>query len=195
MTDKLNSRDISAIRQEYALKTLSESDVAKDAIVQFENWFEEAMNSEVQEPNAMSLATISQDQYPNVRIVLLKGISDGKFRFYTNYDSQKGNDIDYSPNVSLMFFWPELERQIRIKGRAAKLSAKISDEYFRSRPKGSQIGALVSPQSKVIEDRAVLEQREEELAKAYENKTVPRPENWGGYEVDPVSIEYWQGRR
>lgn len=195
MRDRESNRDISAIRQEYTLKTLSENDVAEDAVAQFQKWFDEAVNSEVDEPNAMSLATVASDQFPHVRIVLLKEISNGKFRFFTNYDSQKGKDIDANPRVSLMFFWPELERQVRINGFASKIPAEDSDQYFHSRPKGSQIGAHASPQSQVIPDRELLEKAEKELNEYYNGRIIPRPDHWGGYEVEPTTVEFWQGRK
>lgn len=195
MTDKDTTKDISTIRQDYTMETLFESDVNPNPIIQFENWFDNALKSEVLEPNAMSLGTVSSDNAPNVRIVLLKGIEEGKFRFFTNYESQKGDHIAHNPKVSLMFFWPELERQVRIEGVASKLSEVASEEYFHSRPVGSQIGAAASPQSKVISGREELERRESELKKEFEGKIIPKPKHWGGYEVVPYAIEFWQGRK
>lgn len=194
MTDKDTKRDISAIRQDYTLKSLAEDDVDQNPVHQFEIWFDEAIKSEVKEPNAMSLGTVSEDGKPSIRIVLLKGVENGKFSFFTNYNSQKGGDIAGNPHVSLMFFWPELERQVRIDGIASKLSEEASTAYFHSRPAGSQIGALASPQSQVISGRKELEDREKELTVKYEGKIIPKPAHWGGYQVEASYFEFWQGR-
>ena len=194
MTDKDTKHDISAIRQDYTLKSLTEDEVDQNPVNQFKIWFNEALKSEVKEPNAMSLGTVTKENKPAVRIVLLKGIENGKFRFFTNYQSQKGEDMANNPNVSLMFFWSELERQVRIEGIVSKVSEEESTAYFHSRPSGSQIGALVSPQSQVISGREELEERQKELTSKYEGKTIPKPTHWGGYEVDASSFEFWQGR-
>ena len=194
MADKDTSRDISSIRKDYALKTLSESELSSDPIAQFEQWFGEALNSEVLEPNAMTLATVDQTNAPSARIVLLKGVEEGKFWFFTNYLSTKGRQMAENPHVSLLFFWPELQRQVRVDGVVSKLTAEQSDAYFHSRPVGSRIGAVASPQSDVIPDRRILESRVKELEQKYSDGKVPRPEHWGGYQVKPEKIEFWQGR-
>ena len=194
MTDKDTPRDISSIREDYALKTLSEAELSSDPIAQFKQWFEEAIASEVLEPNAMTLATVDESHAPSSRIVLLKGIEAGQFWFFTNYASSKGQQMAQNPKVSLLFFWPELQRQVRIDGIVSKLSEAQSDAYFNSRPAGSRIGAVASPQSEVIADRSILESRVQELAQQYGNGEVPRPAHWGGYQVNPGQIEFWQGR-
>ncbi|HNU59136.1 MAG TPA: pyridoxamine 5'-phosphate oxidase [Aquaticitalea sp.] len=189
-------RDLSNYRRSYEKKELLESNVAADPIDQFEEWFREvALNYPDIEANALTLSTIGTDGYPKGRVVLLKMFSNEGFVFYTNYDSEKGLAIAENPNVCLSFFWHEAERQVIIKGKAAKVDIAESDAYFTSRPKGSQLGALVSPQSQVIPGREFLEAKLGELEKRYEAVSeVPRPENWGGYLVVPVEIEFWQGR-
>jgi pyridoxamine 5'-phosphate oxidase len=183
------------LRTEYTQRTLSADAVAPDPLTQFEAWFDEALEAEVPEPNAMTLATATADGQPSARIVLLKGIEDGAFVFYTNYRSRKGLELAHNPRASLVFLWKALERQVRIEGRVEELPAEASDAYFHSRPHGSQVGAWVSPQSEVIEGREVLERRRTELAAEYpEGATVPRPPHWGGYRVVPHHIEFWQGR-
>ncbi len=186
--------DIAAIRKEYTLKELDESQVHADPIQQFKIWFDEALGAEVPEPNAMNLATVDVNGRPTSRIVLLKGIEEQEFVFYTNYQSRKGQEMAKTPYVCLNFFWAELERQVRIEGKVKKVVAATSDAYFNSRPKGSRIGAHVSPQSTVIKNRAVLEETAERLQKEFENKEVLRPEHWGGYSVKPFLMEFWQGR-
>ena len=186
--------DIAAIRKEYTLKELDESHVQENPIQQFKVWFDEALGAEVPEPNAMNLATVDAQGRPTSRIVLLKGIEDAEFVFYTNYKSRKGQEIEATPYVCLNFFWAELERQVRIEGEVKKVSSATSDAYFNSRPKGSRIGAHVSPQSAVISGRDVLEAKALQLQKEFENKEVPRPEHWGGYSVKPYLMEFWQGR-
>lgn len=158
----------------------------------FEKWYKEAFERE-KEPNAMSIATVGRDGQPNHRIVYLKECLEEKFIFYTNYSSDKGRDIADNPKVSLLFFWPTLQRQLRIDGIAAKVDSRTSDAYFQSRPRGSQLGAWASNQSDKLENRSVLEDRLMELDKKYP-EIVPRPEDWGGYEVTPTRIEFWQGR-
>ncbi|HEY1010096.1 MAG: pyridoxamine 5'-phosphate oxidase [Daejeonella sp.] len=185
---------IESLRQEYCSENLSEKDVAKDPIKQFGKWFKEAMDSGIQEPNAMTLATTTIDRKPSARIVLLKGYEERGFIFYSNYLSAKGKEMAKNPVVALVFFWPELARQVRIEGTVEKLSKEESEKYFYSRPKGSQIGAVVSPQSQVIENRATLEKSWEEMELRYENKNIPKPAYWGGYVVKPQVIEFWQGR-
>lgn len=185
---------IADIRKEYKLQTLSEEDVHTDPFMQFDKWWNEALTASIDEVNAMTLATASADGLPSARIVLLKSYDSNGFVFFTNYESFKGKQMDENPRACLVFFWKELERQIRITGLVRKISAEASDTYFNSRPIGSQIGALVSPQSQVVQSRDWLMNREFELLKKFEGKPVSRPANWGGYCVQPVTIEFWQGR-
>ncbi len=182
------------MRQEYTRQSLDISDVSPDPIQQFNQWFEEAKNAQLPEPNAMHLATASVDGRPSGRIVLLKGIENRQFLFYTNYQSQKGQQIAENPQAALTFFWGELERQVRIEGSIAKVDESTSTEYFHSRPRGSQIGAWVSPQSQAIENREVLSNRETQFTKQYAEQEVPKPQHWGGYAVTPHLVEFWQGR-
>lgn len=187
-------RTIADLRKDYQRAQLSESEVTENPFDQFTLWFEQARNSEVSEPNAMTLAT-SIDNKPSARIVLLKGFDERGFVFYTNYQSRKGAEMASNPNAALSFFWAELERQVRIEGIIEKVTAEESDSYFQSRPKGSRLGAWASPQSQTIADRSVLEKRGEELQTQYENEEyVPRPEHWGGYRLIANYIEFWQGR-
>jgi pyridoxamine 5'-phosphate oxidase len=187
--------NLAEIRKEYSKATLDISNVKSDPIHQFTKWFDEAIEAKVLEPNAMSLATVSSDNRPSCRIVLLKGIEENKFLFYTNYQSHKGKELENNPVCALTFFWPELERQIRIEGIAGRVSENKSIEYFHSRPLGSQVSAWASPQSAIIENRLILEDRARQIEKRFEGKEVlPKPQQWGGYEVDPLLIEFWQGR-
>ena len=190
----METLEIAAIREEYSKKSLSETEVNEDPIKQFHAWFSEAIKSEVNTPNAMSLATVNNENKPSCRIVLLKGLEDGKFKFFTNYASSKGNQILDNPHVALTFFWPELERQVRIEGKIEKLPETESEEYFHSRPEGSQIGAWSSPQSEKIDGREILEDNEKKYAEKFEGQKIPKPSNWGGYAVEPSTIEFWQGR-
>jgi pyridoxamine 5'-phosphate oxidase len=186
---------ISDIRKEYAKETLDLPLVNAHPVRQFEKWFEEAIRAEVPEPNAFTLSTISESGMPSGRIILLKGVENDQFLFYTNYQSKKGKDLESNPACSLTFFWPELERQVRIEGFSSRLDQKTSEIYFQSRPRGSQIGAWASPQSSIIENRNLLEQRVTELEKKFKDQEVlPKPHQWGGYAVNPVMIEFWQGR-
>ena len=185
---------IADIRKEYALHRLHESDVERDPIKQFERWWKDATDSEVPEVNAMTLATSSADGLPSARIVLLKGFSEAGFQFYTNYESFKGRQLLENPRACLVFFWKELERQVRITGLVEKLSNENSDAYFNSRPTGSRIGAWASPQSEVIKNSEWLDQQAEHYKLRFTEKNVPRPPCWGGYLVRPVTIEFWQGR-
>lgn len=186
-------KGIADIRQDYQLAALDEATVGDDPIAFFTRWFSEAQKAEISEVNAMTLATISPENRPNARIVLLKGLEDGQFQFFTNYSSSKGIDITHNPNVSLVFFWKELERQVRINGIATILSADVSDEYFHSRPQGSQLGAWASPQSTEISDRSILDSNYTQYEKEF-GSDIPRPKHWGGYAVTPENIEFWQGR-
>ncbi|MGO1243049.1 MAG: pyridoxamine 5'-phosphate oxidase [Sphingobacterium sp.] len=188
-------KDIAAIREDYSKFHLEEKDVAANPIEQFQCWFDQSVRSQVMEPNAMVLSTIGEGHFPSSRVVLLKDIKSNGFSFFTNYDSRKGRAIANCDRVSLLFFWPELQRQVRIEGRAEKLPAEDSDEYFASRPKASQLGALASPQSSIIDDRNFLQTRVDSLENKYAlNDEVPRPAYWGGYLVKPVRMEFWQGR-
>lgn len=181
------------IRIEYSLKSLDLKDIQADPMEQFKIWLHEAMESKVLEVNAMNLATVKPDGSPNSRIVLLKGVDHGLL-FFTNYESTKGKEIAVSPSVAVTFFWAELERQVRFMGKVEKISAQESDEYFFSRPFSSQIGAWVSPQSQIIGSRTFLEEKEKELSKQLDAKTIKRPEHWGGYRIIPHEVEFWQGR-
>lgn len=185
---------IADIRRDYSLKTLLEHEIADSPYAQFADWWQQAIESEIDEVNAMTLATASLEGVPAARIVLLKEYDENGFVFYTNYDSAKGQELAENPRASLLFFWKELERQVRITGMVEKVSGAESDAYFLSRPTGSQIGAWASPQSHVIESRSWLEQQVKVLEEKFSNKTVARPPQWGGYRVKPVIIEFWQGR-
>ena len=186
---------IADLRREYKQESLDLSDVRPDPIAQFRHWFEEALASDLPEPNAMVLATATPDARPSARVVLLKGLEADSFLFYTNYSSRKGRDIAENPQVALTFNWLELERQVRIEGRAEKLPPDTSTEYFQSRPRGSQIGAWASPQSQSIPSREALETRVLQFEETHQGEdTLPRPDFWGGYRVIPSLIEFWQGR-
>ncbi|MEM9833592.1 MAG: pyridoxamine 5'-phosphate oxidase [Bacteroidota bacterium] len=188
------STSIADMRQEYTQQSLDITDVAADPIQQFTQWFEEAERAQLPEPNATHLATATANGRPSGRIVLLKGLWQGRFLFYTNYQSQKGQQIAENPRAALTFFWAELERQVRIEGSIAKVDESVSAEYFHSRPRGSQIGAWVSPQSQAIENREVLNKREVQFSEQFAEQEVPKPPHWGGYAVTPHSVEFWQGR-
>jgi pyridoxamine 5'-phosphate oxidase len=191
----LQNEKIAAMREDYKKDTLEITDIAKNPLEQFGIWFKDAANSNELEPNVMTLSTASKSGFPAARIVLLKGVENKQFVFYTNYNSQKGQEMVENPNVALTFCWLSMQRQIRIKGTVSKVSAETSTAYFQSRPKGSQIGAWSSDQSLVIVDRTILENRKSELEEKYKDVDVlPRPEHWGGYQVQPTMIEFWQGR-
>jgi pyridoxamine 5'-phosphate oxidase len=185
---------LAEIRKEYRLNRLVKEEVAENAMQQFERWWQDATKSEIDEVNAMTLATASSDGLPAARIVLLKGYHADGFRFFTNYESFKGRQLMENPRACLVFFWKELERQVRITGLVEKLSKEESEEYFKSRPAGSQIGAWASPQSEVIENNEWLTRRANEMEAQFAGKAIPRPPHWGGYLVRPVTIEFWQGR-
>lgn len=188
-------QNLQHLRSEYAKASLDVNSIDKDPIQQFQKWFQEAVVGNIIEPNAMSLATVSADGRPSIRIVLLKGVEEGKFLFYTNYQSKKGVQLEANPACALTFFWPELERQVRIEGSVERVSVEKSTDYFQSRPRGSQLGAWVSPQSSPVKDRSILEQRMQEMEKKFEGAdTLPKPQQWGGYAVNPYLIEFWQGR-
>ena len=190
----MNKTDIAALRQSYSQNELLEENVLENPIKQFGKWFKEALDVQILEPNAMTISTVS-DGKPHARIVLLKGFDENGFTFYTNYQSNKGNEVAQTPFVSLTFFWGDLERQVRIEGSIEKVSEVESDDYFHSRPRGSQIGAWVSNQSSVIVGREIIEQRLAEFENEFKNvEIIPRPIHWGGYCVNPERIEFWQGR-
>ncbi|MFN2507776.1 MAG: pyridoxamine 5'-phosphate oxidase [Chthoniobacterales bacterium] len=186
--------DIAALRHEYVARGLRRADLEADPIKQFGNWFGEAAAAQIRDVNAMSLATATRDGKPSTRIVLLKAISEDGFVFFTNYESEKGRQIAENPHVALSLFWVQLERQIRITGEAQKTSREESEVYFRSRPRGSQLGAWASQQSDVIENREVLESALVEITERFAGGIVALPPQWGGYRVKPATIEFWQGR-
>lgn len=186
-------RDLSKIRKDFDKAKLDENDIGASPIDTFKMWLSDAIESACVEPTAMTLSTVSKDGIPSSRILLLKNISDsGDFWFYTNYGSRKGSELKDKPYAALNFFWPQLERQVRIVGMASKLKEKESDDYFNSRPKDSQLSAIISPQSQVVESREQLEKWYEEAMES--NKSIKRPSNWGGYKLIPTEIEFWQGR-
>jgi pyridoxamine 5'-phosphate oxidase len=187
-------QNIADIRKDYKLQTLLEVDVSPDPFIQFGKWWEEAMKSEIDEVNAMTLATADKNNIPSARIVLLKGYDKNGFIFFTNYQSHKGEQLLQNPNACLVFFWKELERQIRITGTVEKISGQESDAYFSSRPAGSRIGAWASPQSSVIANRIVIEEKLKDFEQQFGDNNIPRPPHWGGYIVKPVQMEFWQGR-
>lgn len=187
--------DLASIRKEYAHAQLDEKSMARDPLTQFQNWLAQALAADLPEPTAMNLATVSSHGRPSARTVLLKGVTETGFCFYTNYQSQKGRELDDHPFCALTFFWPELERQVRVEGTVARLSEQASEAYFQSRPRASQVGAWVSPQSTPLADRSILEQRLAEIEKRFAGvDPLPKPRQWGGYEVKPLRVEFWQGR-
>jgi pyridoxamine 5'-phosphate oxidase len=188
------SNSIADIRTDYRMKSFLEADAASDPYTQFGHWWLEAVESKIEEVNAMTLATASADGFPAARIVLLKGYDKNGFVFFTNYNSQKGQEIAANPKACLLFFWKELERQIRIDGNIEKVSLEESEVYFKSRPIGSRIGAWCSPQSTVIPDRSILDKNVAHYTHKFKDLEVPRPAHWGGYIVKPTAIEFWQGR-
>jgi pyridoxamine 5'-phosphate oxidase len=192
----MNQKNLIAdIRTQYSQKSLTEAEALPDALEQFEQWWAEAINAELTEVNAMTLATAFADGTPDARIVLLKGFSKDGFTFFTNYESQKGKELEQNPKACLVFFWKELERQIRINGTVSKISKQDSEAYFFSRPLGSQLGAAASRQSSVLENRTQLEQALTSLQANVEGgKKIEKPDYWGGYLVKPQTIEFWQGR-
>lgn len=179
---------------QYELYELREEDLDPNPFKQFEKWFDWALTADLIHPNAFTLATSGADQRPSVRMLLLKGFDEKGFVFYTNSESKKGHDLSDNPNAAICFWWDKLERQIRIEGTVERIDERRADAYFASRPRGSQIGAWASEQSRVIDDRYVLENRYREIEKKYEGGDVPRPPCWLGYVLMPSSIEFWQGR-
>ena len=192
---KVQSEQLAKLRQEYSSEILDMESVLRDPIRQFDHWMDEAIRAEVPEPNAMTLATVDPDGWPEGRVVLLKGFDEQGFTFFTNYTSAKGQELAHNPRASLVFCWLELQRQVRIRGRVEKVDAAVSTAYFESRPRGSQVGAWVSPQSREVAGREELEQRVVEVEARFSGMEIlPRPEHWGGYVVIPDRIEFWQGR-
>lgn len=188
------NKNIADIRKEYQLQTLLETDIAANPFTQFGRWWDDAVKSEIDEVNAMTLATASLTGLPAARIVLLKSFTERGFIFFTNYNSHKGKQLEQNPHACLVFFWKELERQVRITGTVEKVSAAESDAYFISRPAGSRIGAWASPQSSVITSREAIEKNTEKYEKKFADTEITRPSHWGGYIVIPTLIEFWQGR-
>ncbi len=186
--------DAANLRREYTRSGLDEAGMQPDPMVQFEAWFENVVDAGLHEPNAMILATASDDGRPSARTVLLKGYDGRGFVFYTNYEGRKARDLEANPACALLFYWGELERQVRVEGRASRLPSGESDAYFASRPRGSRLGAWASEQSRPVRDRSVLEERIKALEAEYQDREIPRPPFWGGYRVEPETIEFWQGR-
>ena len=186
--------EIAKIRKEYMLESLLETDIAPDPIKQFDRWWEQVIACGIEEAHAMALSTLGSDGFPSARMVLLKGYDQDGFVFFTNYESRKAQDLEQHPQTGLVFFWKELERQVRIEGLSSKITSKQSDTYFQSRPRGSQIGAWSSPQSRVISDRSVLDNARDSFEQRFTGQEVSRPAHWGGYVVKPLRIEFWQGR-
>ncbi len=185
---------INTLRHDFSKQTLDKKDVNNNPFVQFEKWIKEAIEAQVNEPNAMTLCTATKEGKPSARIVLLRNFTEDGFIYYTNYTSRKGIEISDNPNCAILFFWPELERQIRIEGEVQKQTSEESDLYFNTRPRESKIGAWTSSQSKVISDREVLNKEFEINSNKYPTDMIPRPVFWGGYIVKPLTIEFWQGR-
>ena len=184
---------LAELRKNYSLGSLDVADINRNPFRQFDTWFQQAVDAQLPEPNTMTLATVDSRGRPSARIVLIKGVDERGFVFFTNYESRKGRELAANPYASLLFYWIELERQVRVEGRIVKTSAEESDTYFASRPLGSRIGAWASNQSQVIESRSQLETREREISLQY-GEQVPRPPHWGGYRLVPEAIEFWQGR-
>ncbi|MBH8573644.1 pyridoxamine 5'-phosphate oxidase [Nostocaceae cyanobacterium CENA369] len=187
-------KTIADLRKDYTLEGLSGTEIDLNPFIQFQKWFDQALAAQLTEPNAMTIATAMPDGKPSARMVLLKDFDERGFVFFTNYNSRKGQELAENPQAALVFWWAELERQVRISGHVEKVSENESDKYFHSRPANSRLGAWVSNQSEVIESREVLEQRLQEFHSKYENQEIPRPPHWGGLRVIPTEIEFWQGR-
>ena len=185
---------VARLRKEYTRAGLKETEADPNPIEQFRRWFDEALAARLHEPNAMTLATATPEGRPSARVVLLKGFDEDGFVFYTNYEGRKAAELETNLRCALVFYWGELERQVRIEGQARRVTGRESDAYFEVRPRGSQLGAWASEQSRRIESRDVLEKRLRELEAEYEGRRVPRPPFWGGYRVEPETIEFWQGR-
>lgn len=189
------NQNLGDLRKDYKLTSLLEGTILPNPIDQFRKWFDEAVSAEIPEPNAFTLSTVDENGFPQGRIVLLKGIENNEFQFFTNYQSAKGKELELNPVCAATFFWPGLERQIRILGQVARLPESISVTYFQSRPRESQVGAWTSPQSTVIQSREILESRQREIEKRFEGVTLlPKPHQWGGFAIQPTRFEFWQGR-
>ena len=188
------THNLADLRQHYTKGGLEEHQIPDSPFTLFNEWFKQAGELGVLEPNAMVLSTVSADNKPSSRVVLLKGIEDAGFIFYTNYESRKGKELEYNPYISILFFWPEAERQIRIEGKVSKISTESSKEYFVSRPRESQLGAWASAQSSIIQGRHSIEESYQQCLAQYEGKDIPLPDFWGGYIIHPSSFEFWQGR-
>jgi len=187
-------QNIADLRTEYKMQTLLEADVDADPVKQFEKWWDDALKSEIYEANAMTLATVAADMVPSARIVLLKGFDEKGFVFFTNYNSQKGSELARNDRACLVFFWKELERQVRISGIAEKISTEENIVYFNSRPDGSKIGAWASPQSLVVAGKAWLKETFDYYKERFKHGEIPKPPHWGGYRIKPFKVEFWQGR-
>lgn len=185
---------VARLRREYSRAGLTEAGSHADPIEQFCRWFDEALDADLHEPNAMTLATATPGGRPSARVVLLKGFDERGFVFYTNYEGRKAREIEANPNCALVFYWGELERQVRVEGRVGRIPERESDAYFASRPRGSRIGAWASEQSRPAQSRDVLEERLRALEAEYDGREIPRPPFWGGYRVEPEVVEFWQGR-
>lgn len=190
----MTPEELSNLRKDYSLLSLNEEEVDKSPISQFEKWWQDAAQSKIEEMNAMTVATFGGDGLPDARTVLLKAFDEKGFVFFTNYNSAKSSQLDFNANCCLLFFWKELERQVRIKGVAEKISIKESIDYFDSRPEGSKIGAWASPQSMVVAGKALLKETFQYYTERFKHGKIPKPPHWGGYRVKPVRIEFWQGR-
>lgn len=185
---------INGLRNEFSLQTLDEASVNKDPVLQFAAWFKEAVEAKIPDPNAMVISTVSPEGKPTSRVVLLRNFNEKGFTFYTNYNSKKGKDISVNPNVCLNFFWPQLERQLRVDGAAVMQTTAESDLYFNSRPKESKLGAWASPQSEKVSSRKEIDEKLAEITAKFNEKEISRPPFWGGYTIKPTSVEFWQGR-
>lgn len=194
MSQDEEQEKVADIRRDYTRQALDEATVEADPIEQFKRWFEEALSADILDPNAMTLATASEEGQPSARIVLLKGVDEQGFRFYSNYQSRKGKELEENPQAALCFFWSPLERQVRIEGTIEKLSRADSEAYFRQRPRLSQLGAWTSRQSQNVASRKALEASFAEIRQRFEDQEVPLPDFWGGYLVRPKRMEFWQGR-
>jgi len=188
------TQNLADLRQHYTKGGLEEHQIPESPFTLFNEWFKQAGELGVLEPNAMVLSTVSADNKPSSRVVLLKGIEDAGFIFYTNYESRKGKELEHNPYISILFFWPEAERQIRIEGKVSKISTESSKEYFVSRPRESQLGAWASAQSSIVQGRHSIEESFQQCLAKYEGKDIPLPDFWGGYIIHPSSFEFWQGR-
>lgn len=189
------NHNIAAIRKNYSKQALADESVSAHPMEQFSKWLEEALQAEAAEATALVLSTVNAAGKPSARVVLLKNVSPDGFIFYTNYNSRKGRDLAVNPFAAITFFWPALERQVRVEGKVAKVAPQVSDDYFHSRPKGSQIGAWASPQSQPIASRELLEEADKAYTEQFAGATqIPRPAHWGGYQLQPERIEFWQGR-